>query len=71
MRNNKIINKGKINALIFCQILPTDYFSCSLYTEAPSHTSFRGGGGGSFTQVRSITIGDKVSTKKNELLKMH
>ena len=39
MRNNKIINKGKINALIFCQILPTDYFSCSLYKEVPSQSS--------------------------------
>ena len=31
----------------------------------------REGGGWGFTQVRSITIGDKVSTIKNELLKMH
>ena len=64
MRNNKIINKGKINALIFCQILPTDYFSCSLYREAPSQTSFLGKGLGVCTQVRSITIGDKTSYQK-------
>lgn len=66
MRNNKIINKGKINALIFRQILPTDYFSCSLYYRSAPLPDFflREGGWGVCTQVRSITIGDKILYQK-------